>query len=57
MDRLIQAFAALAEPTRRGIVLNLARGEASASDLFKRLNVLLAALKHAQKEEGKNEPC
>jgi DNA-binding transcriptional ArsR family regulator len=30
---LDQAFAALADPTRRGIVVRLARGEASVSDL------------------------
>ena len=29
MNRLDQAFAALADPTRRGIVVHLARGEAS----------------------------
>lgn len=33
MIRLDQAFAALADPTRRGIVAHLARGEASVSDL------------------------
>lgn len=33
MDGIDQAFAALADPTRRGIVLHLARGEASVSDL------------------------
>src|ERR1700677_3253746 len=33
MNRLGQAFAALADPTRRGIVVHLARGEASVSDL------------------------
>src|SRR5918994_7709160 len=33
MKRLDQAFAALADPTRRGIVVRLARGEASVSDL------------------------
>jgi DNA-binding transcriptional ArsR family regulator len=33
MIRLDQAFAALADPTRRGIVVRLARGEASVSDL------------------------
>ena len=33
MSRLNQAFAALADPTRRGIVVHLARGEASVSDL------------------------
>lgn len=33
MTQLDHAFAALADPTRRGIVLHLARGEASVSDL------------------------
>src|ERR1700683_5534570 len=33
MNLLDQAFAALAAPTRRGIVVHLARGEASVSDL------------------------
>lgn len=33
MDGLDKAFAALADPTRRGIVVHLARGEATVSDL------------------------
>src|ERR1700739_3196561 len=33
MTQLDQAFAALADPTRRGIVVRLARGEESVSDL------------------------
>ena len=33
MHLLDQAFAALADPTRRGIVLHLARGEATVNDL------------------------
>jgi DNA-binding transcriptional ArsR family regulator len=33
MQTLDQAFAALADPTRRGIVLHLARGEATVSEL------------------------
>src|ERR1041384_2087752 len=33
MKQLDQAFAALADPTRRGIVVHLARGEASVTDL------------------------
>src|SRR5215510_6113747 len=33
MKQLDQAFAALADPTRRGIVVHLARGEASVSEL------------------------
>jgi DNA-binding transcriptional ArsR family regulator len=33
MTQLDRAFAALADPTRRGIVVHLARGEASVSEL------------------------
>ena len=33
MPQLDQAFAALADPTRRGIVLHLARGEATVTEL------------------------
>ena len=33
MERLNQAFAALADPTRRGIIDHLARGEATVSEL------------------------
>lgn len=33
MNRLDQSLAALADPTRRGIVMHLAKGEASVSDL------------------------
>ena len=33
MNQLDQAFAALADPTRRGFLVKLARGEASVSDL------------------------
>ena len=33
MNRLDQAFTALADPTRRGILVHLARGEASVSEL------------------------
>ncbi len=33
MEHLDQAFAALADPTRRGIVVHLARGEATVMDL------------------------
>ncbi len=39
MNRLDQAFAALADPTRRGIVVHLARGEASVSDLVGRFSL------------------
>ena len=39
MKQLDQAFAALADPTRRGIVLHLARGEASVSELVGRFSL------------------
>src|SRR5262245_24444583 len=39
MRRLDRAFAALADPTRRGIVLRLARGEASVSELVRRFDL------------------
>ena len=39
MNQLDQAFAALADPTRRGIVLHLARGEASVSELVSRFSL------------------
>src|SRR3954468_23451092 len=39
MKTLNQAFAALADPTRRGIVLHLARGEATVSDIVRRFDL------------------
>src|SRR4051812_21121213 len=39
MRYLNQAFAALADPTRRGIVLHLARGEASVMELVGRFRL------------------
>jgi DNA-binding transcriptional ArsR family regulator len=36
---LDRAFAALADPTRRGIVVHLARGEASVSELVSRFSL------------------
>ena len=39
------AFAALADPTRRGILEQLGRGEASISDLAGRFNMTLTGLK------------
>ncbi len=39
MSQLDQAFAALADPTRRGIVVHLARGEASVSDLVSKFSL------------------
>jgi DNA-binding transcriptional ArsR family regulator len=35
VNQLDQSLAALADPTRRGIVMHLARGEASVSDLVR----------------------
>lgn len=39
MSRLDAAFAALSDPTRRGIVVHLARGEASVSELVSRFSL------------------
>lgn len=39
MNRLDKVFAALADPTRRGIVVHLARGEASVTDLVGRFSL------------------
>ena len=39
MKQLDLAFAALADPTRRGIVVHLARGEASVSELVGRFSL------------------
>jgi DNA-binding transcriptional ArsR family regulator len=39
MSQLNLAFAALSDPTRRGIVLCLARGEANVSDLVGRFDL------------------
>lgn len=39
MYQLDQAFAALADPTRRGIVLHLARGETTVSELVDQFNL------------------
>src|SRR5690606_31259834 len=39
MNQLNEAFSALADPTRRGIVVHLARGEASVSDLVSRFSL------------------
>src|ERR1700742_1008797 len=35
MDQLSQTFSALADPTRRGMLAHLSRGEANVSDLAK----------------------
>ena len=39
MKQLDRAFAALADPTRRGIVVHLARGEASVTELVGRFSL------------------
>lgn len=68
MTRLDQAFAALADPTRRGIVAHLARGEASVSELVGRfsltqptisshLKVLESAGLISRRKEAQLRPC
>jgi DNA-binding transcriptional ArsR family regulator len=68
MNRLDQAFAALADPTRRGIVVHLARGEASVSDLVGRfsltqptisshLKVLESAGLISRRKVAQSRPC
>ena len=68
MKQLDRAFAALADPTRRGIVAHLARGEASVSELVGRfslkqptisshLKVLEAAGLITRRKEAQMRPC
>jgi DNA-binding transcriptional ArsR family regulator len=69
MKQLDQAFAALADPTRRGIVVHLARsGEASVSELVDRftltqptisshLKVLESAGLISRRKEAQLRPC
>ena len=68
MNQLDQAFAALADPTRRGIVVHLARGEASVSELVGRfsltqptisshLKVLESAGLISRRREAQLRPC
>ena len=68
MKQLDRAFAALADPTRRGIVVRLARGEASVSDLVGRfsltqptisshLKVLESAGLISRRREAQLRPC
>ena len=68
MTQLDQAFVALADPTRRGIVLHLARGETSVSDLVARfdltqptisshLKVLEAAGLISRRRVAQQRPC
>lgn len=68
MTQMDQAFAALADPTRRGIVLHLARGETRVSDLVARfdltqptisshLKVLEAAGLISRRRVAQQRPC
>ena len=68
MKQLDQVFAALADPTRRGIVAHLARGEASVSELVGRfsltqptisshLKVLESAGRISRRREAQLRPC
>ena len=68
MTQLDQAFAALADPTRRGIVVHLDRGEASVSDLVghfsltqptisSHLKVLELAGLISRRKEAQLRPC
>lgn len=68
MTKLDQAFAALADPTRRGIVVHLARGEASVTELVGRfaltqptisshLKVLESAGLISRRREAQLRPC
>lgn len=68
MNRLDQAFAALADPTRRGIVVVLARGEQSVSALVahfsltqptisSHLKVLESAGLISRRKVAQSRPC
>ena len=68
MPDLDQSFAALADPTRRAILAQLARGEATVSELAepfaisqpaisRHIKVLLGAGLIAQRVEGTTRPC
>jgi DNA-binding transcriptional ArsR family regulator len=68
MSRLNQGFAALADPTRRAIVVHLARGEASVSDLValfhltqptisSHLKVLESAGLISRRKVAQSRPC
>lgn len=51
--QLDRAFAALSDPTRRGILKRLGRGDASISDLAARFNMTLTGVrKHVRILEG-----
>lgn len=68
MSQLNKAFAALADPTRRAIVVHLARGEATVSDLVglfsltqptisSHLKVLETAGLISRSREAQSRPC
>ena len=68
MKRLDRAFSALADPTRRGIVVRLARGEASVSELVgqfsltqptisSHLKVLESAGLISRRKVAQSRPC
>ena len=68
MKQLNLAFAALADPTRRGIIVHLARGEASVSELVGRfsltqptisshLKVLESAGLISRRKQAQLRPC
>jgi DNA-binding transcriptional ArsR family regulator len=44
MDRLTETFAALADPTRRAIVMRLAQGEATVNELAAPFDISLPAV-------------
>ena len=68
MSQLDQTFSALADPTRRGIVVRLTRGKATVSELVKQfdvsqptisshLKVLEAAGLISRTREAQTRPC
>jgi len=68
MDLMNQTFAALADPTRRGIIARLAEGEATVSELVDRfdltqptisshLKVLETAGLISRSRKGQTRPC
>jgi DNA-binding transcriptional ArsR family regulator len=68
MGRLDRAFAALADPTRRGIIVHLARGEATVSNLVghfdltqptisSHLKVLESAGLISRRRSAQSRPC
>ena len=68
MKQLDQAFAALADPTRRGILVHLARGEATVNDLValfhltqptisSHLKVLESAGLISRSRQAQRRPC